>query len=97
MGDVSLLTDEDIYLFNEGNHLRLYEKFGAHCIESEGLKGTYFALWAPNARMVSVVGDFNGWDRSSHPLFPRDISGIWEGFIPGVRKQMVYKYHSIPI
>ena len=95
MDDISLLTDDDIYLFNEGNHLGLYEKFGAHCIESEGLKGTYFALWAPNARKVSVVGDFNGWDRSSHPLLPRDRSGIWEGFIPGVRNQMIYKYHIV--
>ena len=95
MGDVSLLTDEDIYLFNEGNHIGLYEKFGAHCIDKKGLKGTYFALWAPNARMVSVIGDFNGWDRSSHPLIPRDRSGIWEGFIPGVRKHMIYKYHIV--
>ena len=95
MGDVSLLTEEDIYLFNEGNHLGLYEKFGAHCIKKNGLKGTYFALWAPNAREVSVVGDFNGWDRSRHPLLPRDRSGIWEGFIPGVRKQMTYKYHIV--
>jgi 1,4-alpha-glucan branching enzyme len=95
MYDVSLLTDEDIYLFNEGNHLGLYEKFGAHCIKKKGLEGTYFALWAPNARKVSVVGDFNGWDRSRHPLLTRDRSGIWEGFIPGVRKQMIYKYHIV--
>jgi 1,4-alpha-glucan branching enzyme len=93
--DVSLLTDDDIYLYNEGNHFRLYEKFGAHYIKREGLKGTYFAVWAPDARMVSVIGDFNGWDKSSHPLRPRDRSGIWEGFIPGFSKKMIYKYHVV--
>ncbi len=95
MHDASLLTDDDIYLFNEGNHFRLYEKFGAHCIEREGVEGTYFALWAHNAGTVSVIGDFNGWNRSSHPLRPRKRSGVWEGFIPGVRKQMIYKYHIV--
>ena len=88
------LTELDVYLFREGTHLRLYEKLGAHPEEVEGEKGVYFAVWAPNAAYVSVIGDFNGWDRSSHPLFRReDGSGIWEGFIPGVKPGTLYKYY----
>ncbi len=91
---VSLLSDYDIYLFKEGNHFSLYEKLGSHVIESEGVKGTCFAVWAPNAENVSVIGDFNGWDRHAHPLAPRwDGSGIWEGFVPGVGHGTIYKYH----
>ncbi len=91
---VSLFTDHDIYLFKEGNHFRLYEKMGAHIIEHEGVKGVYFAVWAPNAEMVSVIGDFNSWDTLKNPLSPRrDKSGIWEGFIPGIDKGTIYKYH----
>lgn len=90
----SLLTDHDIYLFKEGNHFRLYEKMGAHVIEHEGVRGVYFAVWAPNAEAVSVIGDFNGWDKDKNPLYPRwDGSGIWEGFIPNLDKGTVYKYH----
>ncbi|HEX9015880.1 MAG TPA: alpha-amylase family glycosyl hydrolase, partial [Chloroflexota bacterium] len=91
-GNVSLLTDDDLYLFNEGSHLRLYDKLGAHPMVVEGAEGTYFAVWAPNAERVSVVGDFNGWNGSSTPLRPRGQSGIWEGFVPGVRKGEIYKY-----
>ena len=91
--DVSLLTAEDFYLFNEGSHYRIYEKMGAHVVESKGTKGTVFSVWAPNARQVSVVGDFNGWNPQSHPLQPRGSSGIWEGFIPGVGKGTLYKFH----
>jgi 1,4-alpha-glucan branching enzyme len=91
--DVSLLTDDDIYLFNEGSHFRLYEKLGSHPLDREGVEGTYFAVWAPDAEKVCVMGDFNGWDKSSHPLQPRGQSGIWEGFIPGVTKGAPYKYH----
>jgi 1,4-alpha-glucan branching enzyme len=90
---VTLLTDDDLYLFNQGSHFRLYEKLGAHPLSAEGHEGTYFAVWAPDAERVSVAGDFNGWDPSVHPLGSRGQSGVWEGFIPGVRKGAVYKYH----
>jgi 1,4-alpha-glucan branching enzyme len=93
-----LLTDQDIYLFREGTHVRAYEKLGAHPVPSrEGIaQGTHFAIWAPNAASVSVVGDFNGWNPSAHRLEPRhDSSGIWEAFIPGVRHGALYKYHIV--
>ena len=93
--DVSLLTDNDLYLFNEGSHYRLYDKMGAHLTESKGVQGTIFSVWAPNARNVYVIGSFNGWDHSSHPLQPRGSSGIWEGFIPGAGKGTVYKFHIV--
>jgi 1,4-alpha-glucan branching enzyme len=91
--DVTLLTDDDLYLFNEGNHYRLYHKLGAHGLEDKGEAGTYFAVWAPDAEQVWVTGDFNGWDKGSHPLAHRAQSGIWEGFIPGVGQGALYKYH----
>jgi len=87
------LTEDDLYLFNEGSHFRLYQKLGAHPMTVGGQEGTHFAVWAPDARQLSVIGDFNGWDKTSHPLSPRGQSGIWEGFIPGVAKGAVYKYH----
>jgi len=81
----SRFTDFDISLFQSGKHYKLYEKFGSHVIEHNGVVGTYFAVWAPNAQYVSVIGNFNYWDRGSHPLYIRwDSSGIWEGFIPHV-------------
>ena len=90
----SLFTDFDIALFQAGKHFRLYEKMGSHCVVQDGRKGVYFAVWAPNAKQVSVTGDFNGWNPNSHVLLPRwDNSGIWEGFIPGVGHGVVYKYH----
>ena len=91
----SLLTDEDIYLFAEGSHFRLYEKLGAHRLVQGRHEGTYFAVWAPNARQVSVVGIFNDWSNESHLLYPRAESGLWEGFIPGVGKGALYKYHIV--
>ncbi len=91
--DLTLLTDDDIFLFNEGSHFRLYEKLGAHLVSKEDVKGTYFAVWAPNAVAVSVMGDFNGWSKEGHPLRPKDSSGIWEGFIPGITKGVKYKYY----
>lgn len=91
---INIFTDHDIYLFKEGNHFRLYEKMGAHVIEHNGVRGVYFAVWAPNAEYVSVIGDFNGWDKALNPLGPRwDGSGIWEGFIPNLDKGTIYKYH----
>ena len=91
--EVTLLTEDDIYLFNEGSHFRLYEKLGAHPLTIDGQPGTYFAVWAPDAERVFVTGNFNGWHRTTHPLRPRQQSGIWEGFIPGVGKGSIYKYH----
>jgi 1,4-alpha-glucan branching enzyme len=91
--DVSLLTAEDLYLFNEGNHFRLYQKLGAHPLTAAGERGTYFAVWAPEAESVSVLGDFNRWEKNSHPLKPRASSGVWEAFIPGVERGALYKYH----
>jgi len=91
--DVSLLSDFDVHLFKEGHHFQLYNKLGAHQLTRGNQKGTYFAVWAPNAASVSVVGDFNGWNRTSHPLGARwDSSGIWEGFIPQVDVGSMYKY-----
>ncbi len=94
-GEVTLLSDQDLYLFNEGSHLRLYEKLGSQPGTLKGVEGTYFAVWAPNAARVSVVGDFNDWNRERHPLGPRDTSGIWEAFVPGVGPGARYKYHVV--
>jgi 1,4-alpha-glucan branching enzyme len=89
----SLFTDFDIDLFKAGKHFRLYEKLGSHLTELDGQKGVYFAVWAPSAKAVSVIGDFNYWIEGEHPLNIRwDSSGIWEGFIPGVEKGSKYKY-----
>jgi 1,4-alpha-glucan branching enzyme len=90
-----ILTDDDLYLFNEGSHLRLYEKLGAHPAVVDGREGTHFAVWAPNARNVSVMGDFNGWSADAHPLGTPGNSGIWEGFVPGVRSGHRYKYRLV--
>ncbi len=89
----SLFTEFDIDLFKAGKHFRLYEKLGAHPIEVDGVKGVYFAVWAPSAQSVSVVGDFNYWIAGNHELYVRwDASGIWEGFIPNITKGTTYKY-----
>ncbi len=91
--DFSLLTQDDLFLFNEGKHFRLYDKLGSHVIEHEGVAGTYFAVWAPDAHYVSVIGDFNHFDPGKHPLKPCGNSGIWEGFVPEAQEGMCYKYH----
>ena len=89
----SLFSDFDISLFKGGKHYKLYEKFGSHIITIDGIEGTYFAVWAPNAKEVSVIGDFNYWNDQEHPLNVRwDSSGIWEGFIPYAGKGNTYKY-----
>ncbi len=91
----SRLTDDDLYLFNEGSHLHLHEKLGSHLTDVDGVAGTYFAVWAPNAERVSVVGDFNGWDRSADALGLKGSSGIWEGFVAGASHGDAYKYHVV--
>ncbi|AZA49962.1 1,4-alpha-glucan branching protein GlgB [Chryseobacterium carnipullorum] len=89
----TLFTDHDVYLFKEGRHYKLYGKFGAHSVEKDGVKGVYFSVWAPNAKKVSVIGNFNNWNHKDHILFPRwDGSGIWEGFITGLTWGTLYKY-----
>lgn len=90
--DVSLLTAQDLYLFNEGRHFRAYNKLGAHLIDAGGERGTCFSVWAPNAREVSVIGSFNQWDDRKHRLKPRGNSGIWEGFVPNAGKGDLYKF-----
>jgi 1,4-alpha-glucan branching enzyme len=90
----SLFSEFDINLFKSGKHFKLYEKLGSHPIEVNGEEGTYFAVWAPTAKSVSVVGDFNDWQGNEHQLNVRwDESGIWEGFIPGISKGTLYKYN----
>ncbi len=89
----SILSEDDIYLFNQGTHYRLYDKFGAQPVTIDGVAGTYFAVWAPNAEYVAVIGDWNNWDAGANPLRQRGFSGVWEGFIPHVSKGMRYKFH----
>jgi 1,4-alpha-glucan branching enzyme len=89
----SILSEDDIYLFNQGTHYRLYDKFGAQPVTIDGVPGTYFAVWAPNAEYVAVIGDWNNWDAGANPLRQRGFSGVWEGFIPHVSKGMRYKFH----
>ena len=91
----SLLGDQDLHLFNEGTHHRLYEKLGAHLVVVDGQPGVFFAVWAPNAERVSVMGGFNDWDRGRHPLRRRGESGVWEGFVPGIAAGTTYKYHVV--
>ncbi|RPI04748.1 MAG: 1,4-alpha-glucan branching protein GlgB [Ignavibacteriae bacterium] len=86
------LTDFDLYLFNSGDHHRIYEKLGAHEFEASGIRGVQFAVWAPNAKSVSVVGDFNGWDRRRHAMRVLGASGVWEIFVPGLKEGEIYKF-----
>lgn len=94
--DLTRFSELDIYLFRQGNHSKLYEKFGSHPMVHQGKSGIYFAVWAPNAQSVSVRGDFNDYSVDAHPLRVRsDDSGIWEGFIEGVELGITYKYHIV--
>lgn len=94
--EVSLFSEMDIYLFKQGTHSKLYDKFGSHSMVIQEKRGIYFAVWAPNAAYVSVRGDFNDYRTDSHPLQMRqDDSGIWEGFIEGVEQGVTYKYHIV--
>ena len=91
--DASLLTPDDLHLFNEGSHYRLYRKLGSRLLSVNGTTGAQFAVWAPNAEQVSVMGSFNNWDKACYPLHPVGTSGIWEGFVPKVGQGALYKYH----
>jgi 1,4-alpha-glucan branching enzyme len=84
--------EQDLHLFNEGTHYRVYRKLGAHIARTDGAEGVRFAVWAPNAESISVVGDFNGWEAGRHPLTAISGSGIWEGFVPGLASGATYKY-----
>ena len=86
------ISELDTYLFAKGRHYEIYEKMGAHLAEEDGKAGTYFSVWAPNARSVSVVGDLNNWDRTAHPMQPVQQSGIWDIFVPGVKAGDLYKF-----
>ncbi|HET8932407.1 MAG TPA: 1,4-alpha-glucan branching protein GlgB [Polyangiales bacterium] len=93
MTSATRLSSDDLHLYNEGTHHKLYDKLGAHPSRQDGVDGTYFAVWAPNAELVSVVGDWNGWNADEgHRLAPRGSSGIWEGFVPKVGQGTRYKY-----
>ena len=95
--DVSLLSEQDLFLFNEGTHGRLGDGLGAHPVTAaDGETGTVFTVWAPDARTVSVIGDFNDWDPEVHPLASRGVSGIWEGFVPAVAPGALYKFRIVP-
>jgi 1,4-alpha-glucan branching enzyme len=87
-----MLTEYDLYLFGEGKHWRVYERLGAHVRTVDGVEGVNFAVWAPNATGVSVIGSFNGWDGRRHPMRKHIPSGIWELFVPGLRTGELYKY-----
>jgi 1,4-alpha-glucan branching enzyme len=93
--NASLINSDDLFLFNEGTHNRMYEKLGAHPATIDGAAGTFFGVWAPSARQVTVIGDFNGWNPGSHPMHHHGSSGVWECFIPGVGQGATYKYHIV--
>jgi 1,4-alpha-glucan branching enzyme len=89
----AFFSDYDLYLFGEGNHTRIYDKLGAHLVTADGVAGVQFAVWAPNAVEISVVGDFNGWDSTAHAMRSLGPSGVWEAFVPGATTGQRYKYH----
>jgi len=87
-----VLSEDDLYLFGEGKHYNIYDKLGCHLMTLDGVSGAFFAVWAPNAKRVSIVGDFNGWDGRKHPMRLRGMSGIWELFIPKLEEGVLYKF-----
>ena len=91
----SQIGSMDVYLFSEGNHWEIYKKLGAHPMKIDGVAGTYFAVWAPHARRVSVVGNFNMWDGALHPMHLTGSSGIYELFIPDVGEDAIYKFNIL--
>src|SRR5690606_24815425 len=93
--DRPLINNTDLYLFAEGTLVRAYEKLGAHPGSLDGVAGAHFAVWAPNAASVRVVGSFNAWNPNRHPLEMIGLSGVWQGFVPGVKKGDLYKYHIV--
>lgn len=88
-----VLNDYDLHLIGEGSHYQKFEKLGAHVMEIDGIRGVHFAVWAPNARVVSVIGDFNRWDSRRHPMRYIMSTGLWEIFIPGLHEGEAYKFH----
>jgi 1,4-alpha-glucan branching enzyme len=94
-GHFTLLTDDDLHWFNEGTNCHLYRKMGAHLVEQNGVPGVCFSVWAPNAAQVSVMGDFNGWNKARHPLQPVGGSGVWSGFVAKIGLGSTYKYHIV--
>ena len=96
VGDSPFLTDYDLHLLAAGAHYRSYEKLGAHLTRQEGAAGAHFAVWAPNALSVAVVGDFNGWDPDADPMRLRAEAGVWEVLVPGVESGALYKYQVTP-
>jgi 1,4-alpha-glucan branching enzyme len=91
----ALLTDDDRHWFNEGTNCPMFQKMGAHLVEKEGAPGTCFSVWSPNAEQVFVMGDFNGWNKTRHPLLAAGNSGIWSGFVPKLGQGATYKYHIV--
>ena len=87
-----MLADIDLHLFGEGRHWHVYRVLGSHRQQVDGVYGVLFAVWAPSAERVSVVGDFNSWDGRVHPMRVRGASGIWELFVPGLAQGELYKY-----
>ncbi|HID38722.1 MAG TPA: hypothetical protein EYP36_04315 [Calditrichaeota bacterium] len=90
-----VINDYDLYLFNEGTHIKIYDRFSVQFMVFESLKGVFFSIWAPNAIRVSVVGDFNQWDGRRHMMRSRGNSGVWEIFIPGLSVNLLYKFEIV--
>lgn len=91
-GETVMISEADQYLFAQGTHYDIYKKLGAHLSEEDGVKGVFFAVWAPNAAAVHVIGEFNGWDENSHPMNKLGPGGIHSLFVPGVEENCMYKF-----
>ena len=95
MGEKMAFTDMDQYLFGQGTHYDIYKKLGAHPVKQDGVSGVYFAVWAPNAQKVSVIGDFNGWNPDADPMEKAGPIGVYQTFVPGAKIGELYKFHII--